>query len=454
MKKTGKIMSVLLCFALLLQAAALGTTAFAAENDSYTIVSPYKDVVWSGENAWGAYRGNLHSHTTYSDGNIDLDTMVKKYYELGYDFLANADHGVTGVEWNKEPSRQVLYSYQTLLGYKVAHMSDEDYAAVTNGTYNNRGRKMVCVTGGNELNNLSLSKNHVNGFFLPSDVGNGFGGIENEAGYEKAIKFVQDNGGLSHINHPGDWIESNANPEAVNDPYNVKMFGDLILKYDSCLGTEVLNEKNGTTGYDRVLWDNLLMYCLPYGKTVLGFSNTDAHNLENVDSSFSVFMMEENTVDNIKATMQNGAFFAVTRILRGNDFEIGPKEGFDVRNTDFAYPMFTELSVDGHKITVTATDAEEIQFIANGKVISKQAIGSDAVVLDLDQIVGAADFEYVRVELKGQGGMCLSQALVIDDGSEPLKFEENATFAQKLVIAFKGTKLWTIIQEISYKIKK
>ena len=454
MKKSGKIMSVLLCFALLLQAAALGTTAFAAENDSYTIVSPYKDVVWSGENAWGAYRGNLHSHTTYSDGNIDLDTMVKKYYELGYDFLANADHGVTGVEWNKEPSRQVLYSYQTLLGYKVAHMSDEDYAAVTNGTYNNRGRKMVCVTGGNELNNLSLSKNHVNGFFLPSDVGNGFGGIENEAGYEKAIKFVQDNGGLSHINHPGDWIESNANPEAVNDPYNVKMFGDLILKYDSCLGTEVLNEKNGTTGYDRVLWDNLLMYCLPYGKTVLGFSNTDAHNLENVDSSFSVFMMEENTVDNIKATMQNGAFFAVTRILRGNDFEIGPKEGFDVRNTDFAYPMFTELSVDGHKITVTATDAEEIQFIANGKVISKQAIGSDAVVLDLDQIVGAADFEYVRVELKGQGGMCLSQALVIDDGSEPLKFEENATFAQKLVIAFKGTKLWTIIQEISYKIKK
>ena len=454
MKKTGKIMSVLLCFALLLQAAALGTTAFAAENDSYTIVSPYKDVVWSGENAWGAYRGNLHSHTTYSDGNIDLDTMVKKYYELGYDFLANADHGVTGVEWNKEPSRQVLYSYQTLLGYKVAHMSDEDYAAVTNGTYNNRGRKMVCVTGGNELNNLSLSKNHVNGFFLPSDVGNGFGGIENEAGYEKAIKFVQDNGGLSHINHPGDWIESNANPEAVNDQYNIKMFGDLILKYDSCLGTEVLNEKNGTTGYDRVLWDNLLMYCLPYGKTVLGFSNTDAHNLENVDSSFSVFMMEENTVDNIKATMQNGAFFAVTRILRGNDFEIGPKEGFDVRNTDFAYPMFTELSVDGHKITVTATDAEEIQFIANGKVISKQAIGSDAVVLDLDQIVGAADFEYVRVELKGQGGMCLSQALVIDDGSEPLKFEENATFAQKLVIAFKGTKLWTIIQEISYKIKK
>ena len=50
--------------------------------------------------------------------------------------------------------------------------------------------------------------------------------------------------------------------------------------------------------------------------------------------------------------------------------------------------------------------------------------------------------------------MCLSQALIIDDGSEPLKFEDNTTLAQKLVIAFKGTKLWTIIQEISYMIKK
>ena len=454
MKNFKRVLSLVLSFIMICSVCIIG--AGAAEAADYKIVSPYANVIWSGDNAWGAYRGNLHSHTTYSDADIDLETMVKKYYELGYDFLANTDHGVTGVEWNKEPSRQLLYSYQELLGNRVAHLTDEDYEAITNGTYNNRGRKMVCVTGGNELNNLSLSKNHVNGFFLPSNVGNGFGGVENEAGYEKAIKFVQDNGGLSHINHPGDWLETNANPEAVNDPANIKFFGDLILKYDSCLGTEVLNEKNGTTGYDRILWDNLLMYCLPYGKTVIGFSNTDAHTLDNVDSSFSVFMMEENTVENIKATMQNGAFFAITRKLRGNNFEIGPKEEFDVRNTDIPYPMFSELSVDGHSITVRATDAQEIQFIANGKVIAKQAIGDGAVVLDLDTIIGAKDFEYVRVELSGAGGMCLSQALIIDDGSEPLKFEQKTGLSavlDNLLIAFKGTKFWTIFQEVVIAVK-
>ena len=454
MKNFKKILSIVLSVIMVCSVCLVGASAQSASD--YEIVSPYEDVVWYGSNAWGAYKGNLHSHTTYSDSDIDLASMVKEYYRLDYDFLANSDHGVTGVEWNKEPERQLLYSYQEIIGNKVAHLTDEEYEAITTGTYNNRGSKMVCVTGANELNNLSLSKNHVNGYFLPSNVGNGFGGTENEAGYEKAIQFIEDNGGLSHINHPGDWLETNANPDAVNDPDSIKFFGDLILKYDSCLGTEVLNERNGTTGYDRILWDNLLMYCLPYGKNVIGFSNTDAHSLLNCDSSFSVFMMEENTVENIKETMQSGAFFAVTRVLRGNNFEIGPAEEFDTRGSGIPYPMYKQLSVAGHKIIVTAENADQIQFIANGRVITKQPIGSLPVVLDLDKIEGAEDFQYVRIELKGEGGMCLSQALVIDDGSSPIPFEEETGFQAKLhdfIIQFKGTKLWTIIQELVIAIK-
>jgi hypothetical protein len=417
---------------------------------SYTIVSPYEDVVWTGDNAWGAYRGNLHSHTTYSDADIDLATMVKHYYELGYDFLANSDHAVTGVEWNKTPAILPLYTYQFLLGNKMAHLTDDEYKAITTGTYQNRGRKMVCVTGANELNNLSLSKNHVNGYFLPSDVGNGFGGRENEAGYEDAVKFIDENGGLSHINHPGDWIDSNDNPAAVNDKKNIELFGNLVLKYKSCLGIEILNEHNGTTGYDRILWDNLLMYCLPYGKTVIGFSNTDAHNIKDTDSSFEVFMMKENNVENIKKTMQSGTFFAVTKVLRGNDFEIGPKEEFDVREQNIPYPMFTDLQVDGHKLTATATQADQLQWIANGKVIMKKSVTEgETVTLDLDTIEGSENFLYVRAELLGKGGLCASQALTIDNGTAPAKFEPaEPSFIDQLLIFFKATKIYRIFQEI------
>ncbi|MCR5151438.1 MAG: hypothetical protein K6B52_09485 [Clostridiales bacterium] len=458
-----KVLSVLLC-AVMMCSLFSCFTAYAASD--YTIVSPYDDVVWSGDNAWGAYRGVLHSHTTWSDANEDLPTMVKEYYSLGYDFLANSDHAVTGVEWNKKPKLVTPYWYQYFLGKKLSVLSDEEYEAITSGTYNGRGYGMTCITGANELNHLTLSKNHVNGYFLPANVGNGFAGYytgkdilnpsgyvgENEAGIENALRFVENNGALSHINHPGDVLDSNRHPEVVTDPETVSFYGNLILKYKSCLGIEALNEVNTVTRYDRVLWDQLLMHCLPYGKTVIGFSNTDAHSLLNCDSSFSVFMMKENTQEEVKKTMQSGAFFCVSKCLPGNDvYEIGPKEDIDVRGKGIPYPMFGSVEVSGHKVTVTAENASEIQWIADGKVIMKSAVGADPIVLDLDTIEGSRDFSYIRAEILGEGGICLTQALVIDDGSQPLTFhaeDYTPTFAEKIMMFLRGTKIFNIIVEI------
>ena len=445
MKNFRKLFSVILAAVILVQ---MGTVCLASANEDYTIVSPYADVVWSGEGAWGAYKGSLHSHTTYSDADDTLPVMVKEAYAQDYDFLAIADHGITGVDWDKAPAIQPLYLYQYLIDNPYEHLTTEEYEAIKNGTYDNRGKIMVPVLGANEFNNLSLSKNHVNGFFLAPDKGNGFAGGDNEYGFEKALKYIDENGGLSHINHPGDWLNSNANPDVVNDPANIKFFGDLILKYDSCLGTEVLNERNGTTGYDRILWDNLLMYCLPYGKNVIGFSNTDAHNTDNVDTSYSYFMMEENNVENIKKTMQSGAFFGVTTRLRPND-KIGPYEEIDCMNSGIPCPMFTSLTVDGHKITVTAKESKTVQFIANGNVIFTKEIGTEPVTLDLDTIEGAENFQYVRVELFGDGGLCYSQALVIDNGTAPLEFvAEEPSLLETIWSYFRSTMIYAVVVEI------
>lgn len=451
MKKTAK---KLLCITLSLLMLLSVSVMASASDKGYTIVSPYADVVWDGENAWGAYKGSLHSHTTYSDADVDLATMVKEYYNQDYDFLANADHGITGKEWNKAQTFLPLYAYQTLLGNKVAHLTDEEFEGITTGTYPTadgtvRGSKMTCVVGANELNNLTLTKSHVNGYFLPEGVGDGFGGREN--GYELAIAFVEKAGGLSHINHPGDFLESNKDIDAVSDVENVAMFGELLLKYDSCLGIEVFNENNGVTPYDRILWDNLLMYCLPYGKNVIGFSNTDAHRTKDIDTSFSVFMMEENTVDNIKETMQSGAFFAVTRRLKANNV-IGPYEEIDARNTDIPYPVFTKVEVDGHTVNVTAQNAQTIQWIADGKVIASGSIADGAYSLDLDTVEGAEDFTYIRAELFGEGGICLTQALVIDDGSEKADYSApkgiNAII-KNIIYFIKSSLIWTIIVELT-----
>ena len=435
------------------------TAVSSSAQGDYTILSPYSEVVWQGDGVWGAYKGTLHSHSTYSDADVDLATMIKEYYNQGYDFLANTDHGITGVEWNRKQPTLLLYTYQKLIGNKVAHLTDEEFEGITTGTYplydgTVRGKKMTCVTGGNELNNLTLTKCHVNAFFLPEGKGNGFGGSEN--GFEQAVSFTHKNGGLSIINHPGDWLESNNNISAVYDEENIKLFGDILLKYDSCIGMEVFNEKNSVTPYDRILWDNLLMYTLPYGKNVIGFSNTDAHTLDNIDSSFSIFIMEDNTVENIKKTMLSGASFLVTRSIKHGNNIIGPEKGFDVRNEDIPYPVFTKVETDGHKITVTADNAHTVQFIADGKVIYKGTIGTDAVTVDLDTIEGAENFRYVRAEAFGDGGLCLTQALIIDNGSEKLTYENETTLttlAKDFIFMLRSTRLWTIIIEL-YRMTK
>src|SRR5216683_1364678 len=39
-----------------------------------------------------ALKGNLHAHTTFSDGRFSIDEVIARYRELGYDFLDITDH--------------------------------------------------------------------------------------------------------------------------------------------------------------------------------------------------------------------------------------------------------------------------------------------------------------------------------------------------------------------------
>ena len=454
MKKYVKtVMSVFLAISL----TVLSFSFCASAESDYTIVSPYEDVIWDGENAWGAYKGNLHTHSTASDAQENLNAMILEHYDQGFDFLAMTDHGVTGVEWNKKPYQRLLYSYQMIIGKAVTPLTDEQYKGVLAGTYpvsdtnEPRGFGMTCVTGGNELNALTVTKSHVNGYFLPHDYGNTNLGYEN--GFEYAINQVDEIGGLSLINHPGDWLASNSNKDAVHDKKNIKYFADLLLRYDTCMGMEVFNEDNGTEPYNRALWDNLLMEVLPYGRNVVGFSNSDAHTLDNVDSSYAIFMMEDNTVENIKKTMQNGASFLVTHNARADEL-LGPDEPMDVKNCGLPVPEFKRVETEGHKIKVVFENANNLTFVANGKVIAEKDYdtnGEYSFTLDLDTIENSEEFLYVRAQLIGDGGMTLTQALIIDDGSEPLKYERDnspAAVFDRIIFALKSTRVYCIIEEL------
>jgi len=412
MKKTAVLISLILTFAMLCSFAA------GAEEGGYTVISPYEDVVWEGENAWGAYKGNLHTHSNASDADTDYRDMILEYYRQGFDFLAMTDHSVNGKTWNQRPTEVPLYLYKRITG-KIPHpLTDEEWLGVTSGSYpaegTARGCGMVCVTGGVELNTLTIAKNHVNGLFLPANVEDGHFGIEND--YENAVRLVDEAGGLSFINHPGDWLGAE---ETDSNPEKTAYFSDILLRYDSCLGIEVFNGTNKSTPRDRYLWDRLLMACLPYGKQVMGYANSDTHTTNHVDTSFMTFMMPENNMEEIRKTMQSGAFFAHARRIPADEV-LGPAENLNASNSDLPYPTFRKITVDGHRITVEFSNANNLQWVGNGEVIVScdftEDAGISAYTLDLDTVESAEELLYVRCQLIGSGGITATQAFGIKKG--------------------------------------
>lgn len=453
-----KVISLALACVLVFSSLCLPAFSATGRSKDYTIVSPYADVDWS---TWNLYKSNFHTHTTASDANVDLNEMVMEYYKQGFDVLCITDHGVTGKAWNEQPTQLPLYLYQYIVGNKVTPLTDEEYEGITSGTYpvdgQPRGYGMTCVTGGNELNALTITKCHVNGIYLPPHAGDNYLGYEND--HEGAVKLADEAGAYSFINHPGDWLHSNRDRSVVSDPENVHYFSDIILKYDSCRGMEIFNEKNSVTPYDRVLWDNVLMECLPYGKNVIAYSNSDAHSLDMVDSSFEIFVMPENTEENVREAVLNGVFFCTTRNLPADE-DIGPEEGFNVRNQGLDYPEFTEVSVDGHTVTVKVRNCNTLNWVANGKVIAGSAVDESAeeaqFTLDLDTIEGAENFLYVRAQIYGKGGCTVTQALMLDDGSEPLKYEPDTSSSAKVDHFFYrlfSTRFAVLVQFIIDRIK-
>lgn len=399
------IMSAVMLFTL----ASFG--ASAANEIDYTIINPYESVDW---NTWGVYKANLHTHSTASDGRIDLPDMVNLYYDLGYDVLAMTDHGVINPGWNKD--RKVYPPFNLL--QKCTTMSDEEYTRITTGS-DRGGRGMTDVTGGIEINMAVVSKTHVNGYFTES--GAGVWGKEND--YETAPAEIEKAGGYSVLNHVGDWVNSNNYPDRSHNDVFIKYFADIFIKYPSCLGMEIINNTDNVTRADRALWDELLKVVIPKGRNIIVFADDDSEYESDVGRSFEMMMMPENNLENVKTAMVNGTFFACSKYARteiGNDF-IGTGE----------VPLVKNIKVDQRANTIELTldqtrDCSAVEWVYDNKVI---ATGNKIDLNDYEDQLGC----YIRFQLKGEGGITYSQAFELQyEGRENQEVPKLPFFETKL----------------------
>lgn len=424
MRKFKRLTSVILATIMLFSCCLVSV---AAEDVDYTINNPYETVDFAN---WDQYKADLHCHTTASDGDEDMNVMIEEHYTQGYDVLALTDHGIVSKGWKEVNTKNY---FKIAMGIsngkipKITPLTEERYNEITTGADRN-GRPMIEVPMGIEQNPTSLNNAHVNSWF--ADYGDGVvGGTSN---YEEVISNVDIAGGLSVINHPGEYTkakEEECQADAYNEDdiwydYVINKFANLLINYDSCIGIDINSKKDGRTKYDRKLWDILLSKVVPTGRNVFAIATTDAHQLDKVGCAWTDLCMPENTAENVQTCLQNGSFFAVSRYIENEEelaqfsLETGIDWGtsFEQENRDGSIPApkVTNVIVDEKEdiITLSVDNALTVHWIADGKVI---AVGNSIDLDDYSEEIGS----YVRAEAFGEGGVLYTQAFTLQYDGAP-----------------------------------
>ncbi|WHH58241.1 metallophosphoesterase [Petroclostridium sp. X23] len=351
----------------------------------YEINNPYETVNWS---TFGQYKADFHAHSVESDGADEPADMIEEHYSKGYDILAMTDHNFVSTTWDRSDRPERTY------------LTSERAAQMNAGTDRN-GRGMIGIPYSDEQSR----SDHVNTFWA---------NFNNESGatLEGNIAQCETLGGISHINHPGRYTggSSTANDgadgkAASNDLHNVAKYVNLFRKYSSCVGMEIINKKDGDSYSDRILWDNILKQTMPE-RPVWGFSNDDTHALANTGFSYNIMLMPENTLENVRNSMENGTFYAVAKVAKrelGSDFTAnGPT------------PKITNIVVDQQEnsIAIEGENYTTIEWIADGEII---AAGNTIDLNDHEQEIST----YIRAQLKGDGGISFTQPFGIVGGYQP-----------------------------------
>ncbi len=473
-----KILSVLLCAAMLF--SCLAVFGFA-EEDAFTIANPYEGIDWE---TTGRYKTALHSHTNASDGSISLRQSLERHYETGFDIVAVTDHGTLDMSWREPLGYNLIGKFLTAVGRnegELDYLGDSGafekgmtYAVETRGgddyLITGDGREILRVPFGTENNAVSVNA-HVNSWFAefknnaPSD-------------YRTAISGVDKAGGLSVINHPGEYTQARYelytedayNDENLNYKYFINKFYGLITEFDSCLGIDINSKGDGRTRYDRKLWDILLTKAAADGETVLALATSDAHQLDKIDTGSTVVLANEKTSAALKTALQNGTFFPQSTCIGNYDELVAIAQGIkdlygetdlynelcgviaayeaerdeiehssDDGNVGASYsaldgagyfakqtrPAIDSLFVDDgeNTIAVNSENALIVRWISDGKQFA--VTKADEAVIDLDDYADAVG-GYVRAEVFGEGGVVYTQAFMLN--------QEKATGSAKRTV--------------------
>jgi len=218
-----------------------------------TIENPYNNLTGG---SW--VKGNLHAHSTRSDGNRSQQAVIDCFAELGYDYLAITDHDV-------------------LTGAK-------DYEALD--------CKGLILVPGNEISADGPHLLHIDATSV----------VPPSMDRQEVFDAINRRGGFAIVNHPN-WIA-----DFNHCPY------DLMARWKGYTGMEIFNGVvQGMQGsaYATDKWDRILST----GRRVWGFANDDSHAACHDAQGWNVAYVTERTPGAVVDALSRGRFYASTGVV-------------------------------------------------------------------------------------------------------------------------------------------
>ncbi|MFC2157240.1 CehA/McbA family metallohydrolase [Acidobacteriota bacterium] len=249
--------------------------------------SPRTEVHW--------YKGNLHTHTTFSDGDTETTEVIGWYKDNGYNFLAITDHNIT----------------------------------TKAGTYTDLSDSNFILISGNEISDTSENKPvHLLALGL-SDIP-----LERQGG-DTVLNALQNN--VDAIRRAG------ALPVMAHPNFGWAFDAEEMAQVNNCSLFEVLNthpsvNNDGAEGKASTeeMWDQVLSS----GKILYGIGDDDMHKLATYPGKSWVMVLSENLTEQ-----------AVLRALAGGRFYVSSGiEIEDIRASSSRIKIRIKIS-EGEKYT-------------------------------------------------------------------------------------------------------
>lgn len=297
---------------------------------------------FQGDGKW--YKGNLHCHTTLSDGSLTPEEVVELYKSNGYSFLAISDHNIFtdfGNTFNTDDF-VILPAIEA-----SAALFDKKWSTNCLKTHHIHGIAAPCTK---DYSSASPTLKHMEVF--PERV---FTGQWDGAAVAQSLSDdLRARGCITIYNHP---IWSRVRDYEFAETNGLTAIE--IFNYNT------VNESG--TGYDTTYWDVMLRE----GKKIWGVASDDNHNTEYFPDScggFIVVKSEELSREAITRAIVDGNYYSSS----------GPK--------------IYDWGVHDHVAYVTCSPVERVNFIAGNYV------GAGATVLSED---GTDHVDYALLRLRG-----------------------------------------------------